>query len=143
MGWQPHLYRGWDLEWFRGAKSAGSSEIVSFEPLTSRFKLKLPREIKPGDRFEVYPRSANWNIHDNTISGCLKPVVLDSHGSHTSYLKDNVISRGEITGAKEAIQVVRGQFHLTGNQTADFGEAEIASPKDAKPLMSRPAPGGK
>ena len=143
MGWQPHLYSGWDLEWFRDAKSAGSSVIASFEPLTSRFRVKQPREIKPGDRFEVYPRSANWNIHDNTITGCLKPVVLDSHGSHTSYLKDNVISRGEVTAAKEAIQLVRGQFHLTGNQTADFGEAEIASPKDAKPLMSRPAPGGK
>lgn len=100
---------------------ARSSEIESFDAATSRFKLKQPRAIKAGDRFEVFPRSANWNIHDNTITGCLQPVVLDSNGSPTSLLRDNLISRGEATDAKQGIQVVRGQFELTSNRMSDIG----------------------
>jgi hypothetical protein len=120
IGWVPHLYRGWTLAWFRGGKPAGSSEIDSFEPLTSRFKLKQPRDITVGDRFEIIPRGSNWNIHDNTISGCLRPVVLDSHGSGTSVLKDNQISKGDAAGAKQAIQVERGTFELIGNRISGF-----------------------
>jgi hypothetical protein len=115
-GWQPHLYRGWTLAWFRGGKPVGSSEIDVFEPLASRFKLKQPCDIKSGDRFEVSSGSSNWNIHDNTVIGCLKPIVLDSQGSVTSLLKDNRVSRGEATGAKQAVQVLRGRFELLGNR---------------------------
>ena len=116
IGWQPHLYRGWTLAWLRGGKPAGSADIDTFEPLTSRFKLKQPREIKAGDRFEVSSGSANWNIHNNMIVGCLSPIVLDSPGSSTSRLKDNLISQGGTIGTNEAIRVLRGQFELTGNR---------------------------
>jgi hypothetical protein len=79
--------------------------------------------MKAGDAFEVYPPfGANWNIHDNTVTGCLKPVVLDSHGSEASFFRGNVVSRGDATGVRAAIEV-RGRFHLIGNHVSDFDEA--------------------
>ncbi len=133
IGLLPHQYRGWSLAWFRGGRPDGSSVIEFFEPLTARFTLNQPHAIKPGDQFEVYPPSANWNIHDNTITDCLQPVVLDSHGSPTSVLKDNLISRGETSGTTKAIQIVRGQFALIGNRISNFGETESQSPTPAVP----------
>jgi len=120
IGLLPHLYRGWTLAGFRSGKPLGSAEIDSFEPLTSRFKLKQPCGIKAGDRFEIVPHASNWNIHDNLITGCLTPIVLDSHGSGTSLLKGNLISRGGAAGAKQAIRTLRGQFTLTGNVLNGF-----------------------
>ena len=120
LGWQPHLYRGWTLVWLRDGKSAGTSEIEALEPLAQRFKLKQPRDMKAGDRFEVSPGSLNWAIHDNLITGCLRPVVLIAQGSDTSVLKDNVISRGGATEAKQAIQILRGQFKTGGNLITGF-----------------------
>ncbi|MDD4016704.1 MAG: hypothetical protein PHV28_02055 [Kiritimatiellae bacterium] len=120
LGWQPHLYRGWTLSWFRGGKPAGSSEIESFEPLASRFKLKQPGDIKKGDLFEIRSDAANWNIHDNMIAGCLKPIAFDSQGSATSFLKGNLISRDGAAGVTQAVQIVRGQFRSSGNQLNGF-----------------------
>ena len=79
-------------------------------------------DMKSGDRFEI--SSSDWNIHDNAIAGCLKPVVLNSPGSDTSILKDNMISRDGVTGAKQAIQILRGQFKLVGNRSSGFDEPE-------------------
>ena len=120
LGWQPHLYRGWTLAWLRDGKSAGTSEIEALEPLAQRFRLKQPRDMKAGDRFEVSPGSLNWAIHDNLITGCLRPVVLIAQGSDTSVLKDNVISRGGAAEAKLAIQILRGQFKTGGNLITGF-----------------------
>lgn len=116
-GWQPHLYSGWTLSWFRGGELVGSSEIESFEPLASRFKLKQPGDIQKADMFEIQADAANWNIHDNTIVGCVMPITLDSPGSATSFLKDNLISRGDASSAKLAIRKVRGQFQLDGSSS--------------------------
>ncbi|MBM4082254.1 MAG: hypothetical protein FJ278_21295, partial [Planctomycetes bacterium] len=67
-----HRYQGWNLVWTTGKPTA--SVIESYEVETYRFKLREPREMKVGDAFEVYPPfGANWNIHDNTVTGCLKP----------------------------------------------------------------------
>jgi len=120
FGLNPNLYCGRTLTCFRGGKPVGSAEIDSFDPQTSSIKLKSPVDMKPGDRFEI--SSSDWNIHDNVIVGCLKPVVLNSPGSDTSILKDNVISRGGVTGAKQAIQILRGQFKLIGNRLCGFDE---------------------
>ncbi|MDD4016402.1 MAG: right-handed parallel beta-helix repeat-containing protein [Kiritimatiellae bacterium] len=122
LGWQPHLYRGRTLVWFRGGKPAGTSCIECFAPLAMQFKLKQPAAMKSGDRFEILSDAANWVIHDNVISDCLKPVILDANGSPTSLLKGNMISRGGATGAKQAIQVVRGQFTSSGNLINGFDE---------------------
>ncbi len=122
FGLNPNLYCGRTLTCFRGGKPVGSAEINSFDPQTSRIKLNSSIDMKSGDRFEI--SSSDWNIHDNAIAGCLKPVVLNSPGSDTSILKDNMISRDGVTGAKQAIQILRGQFKLVGNRSSGFDEPE-------------------
>jgi hypothetical protein len=118
---QSHLYRSWNLAWFRGGKPDGGSIVESFDPETLRFKLAQPREMKAGDRFEVFAPSANWLVHDNTITGCARPVRLAIHGSDTSILRDNLIDRGGATNVTEAI-VATGRFQLIGNHCAGFGD---------------------
>ena len=87
--------------------------------------------MKVGDRFEVFPPSANWNVHDNTVTGCAQPVTLDNYGSETSLFRDNVISRGGADGVKQAV-VVSGRFQFIGNQIAGFDE------KDSVALVLNP-----
>ena len=122
---QSHRYRGWNLLWLNGTQANTLSVLDGFDPETLRFKLREPHPMKVGDRFAVYSPSANWNIHHNTITGCQQPVVLDSFGSETSLLKDNLVSRGDVTGVKQAIQV-RGRFGLSGNQVSGFDEPALS-----------------
>ena len=123
MGWRTsHLYRGWGLVWTTGDKASGMSTLDSYDSESLRFKLAKAYDMKVGDRFEVFPtHSANWSIHDNTITGCAQPVVLDSYGSDTSLFKDNIVTRGEATGVKQAF-VVSGRFKLIGNHISGFDE---------------------
>jgi len=118
---QSHRYRGWNLAWLTGTHPKSLSVIEGFDPETFRFTLHKAHDMKPGDRFEVFPPAANWNIHDNTIAGCLRPVVLDSYGSETSLFHGNLIVRGEATGVKTAVEV-RGRFNLTDNHFSGFDE---------------------
>jgi hypothetical protein len=122
-----HRYRGWNVVWLKKGHPDGTSVIAAFDPETCRFTLRQPRAMKAGDCFEVYPPAANWNLHDNTIDGCLQPVVLDGYGSETSRLANNLISRGAIKGVKQALQL-RGRFTVVGNQLAGFDEPDEASP---------------
>ena len=114
-------YRGWNVAWFRGSKPDGFSVIESFDPETFHFKLKQPREMKVADRFEVFAPSANWNLHDNTITGCAQPIAFSSHGSDTSFFRNNLIECGGATNATQAI-VVTGRFKRIGNHIAGFDE---------------------
>ncbi len=82
--------------------------------------------MKAGDRFEVIAPSVNWNIHDNLVTGCLQPVVLDVFGSETTLLRGNLVERGEAAGVKAAIEV-RGRCNLIGNHVADFDEKDTAA----------------
>ncbi|HPA16312.1 MAG TPA: hypothetical protein PLU30_01100 [Verrucomicrobiae bacterium] len=97
---QSHRYRGWNVAWFRGTKPDGLSVIESFDPETLRFNLREPREMRVGDRFEVFPASANWNLHDNMIVGCQYPVMTNSHGGATCHFEDNVIGNHEGAGGR-------------------------------------------
>jgi hypothetical protein len=45
---------------------------------------------------KVMTPGTDWNIHDNTITGCLGPIVLDSYGSPNSLVRNNLITRGEV-----------------------------------------------
>ncbi len=122
-----HLYRGWTLVWLVGSKPTGTSTIDAFDPVTCRFKLKEPHDMKPGDRFEVFPPTgANWDLHDNTISGCREPVVLDSYGSETSLFRNNTIARGDTPNVPRAV-VVAGRFDLLGNRISGFDEPSSAA----------------
>ena len=122
-----HRYAGWNLVWMAGGKPPGVSVIDSYEVEPYRFHLREPRDMKVGDTYEVYPPyGANWNIHSNTITGCLKPVVLDSYGSETCLFKNNVISRGDATGVKAAVEV-HGRFDLIGNHLSGFDEKDSSA----------------
>lgn len=77
--------------------------------------------MKAGGHFQVFPPSANWQIHDNTITDCLQPVNLDSYGSDTSSFAENVVTRGATAGVKEAV-AVHGAFRLMRNRIHGFDE---------------------
>ncbi|MBI3948578.1 MAG: hypothetical protein HY321_21880 [Armatimonadetes bacterium] len=118
---QSHRYRGFHVAWLSGSKPNTLSTLESFDPETLQFKLREPHEMKEGDRLEVFPPSANWLIHDNTITDCLQPVALDSYGSPTSTFSNNVITRTQAKGVKEAV-AVHGAFRVTGNHIHGFDE---------------------
>ena len=122
-----HGYRGWNVMWLKkGGKPDGTSVIDSFDAESCQFRLREPRAMKAGDAFEIFPPSANWNIHNNTITGCQKPVVLDCYGSETSLLKGNLITRGDTAGVSSAVEV-RGMFKLIGNQISGFDEKDSSA----------------
>ncbi|MBI3948108.1 MAG: hypothetical protein HY321_19480 [Armatimonadetes bacterium] len=130
---QSHHCRGWNLAWLSGGQPNTLSTIESFDPETFHFRLREPREMKVGDRLEVFPPSANWRIHHNTIADCLKPVRLDSYGSPTSSFADNTITRMSATGVKEAV-AVHGLFQVARNHIYGFdeeGSAALALHPDA------------
>ena len=116
-----HLYRHWRLAWLTGKARNTVSVIESYDPKAVRFRLTKPHKMQVGDRFEVYAPSANWRIQSNTVTDCIAPVCLESHGSPTSAFRDNLVSRGRATGVKEAV-VVAGRFDLVGNQIFGFDE---------------------
>ncbi len=113
-------YRGWNLA-FRGDDKQAFADRT-FDP--ARFQ--EPRETNIGDRFEVFAPSANWLIHDNIITGCRRPFVLDSYGSETTLVKDNIVTRGETTDARVAVEL-RGRFDLVGNHISGFDEKDATA----------------
>lgn len=134
-----HQYRGWNVVWLNSGAPDGTSVIEQFNPETCQFTLREPRELKGGDMFEMFPPGgANWNIHDNTITDCLKPVVLDCYGSEASVLRNNVITRGNVAGVKAAIEV-GGRFKLIGNHVVGFDESEATALSLAADPLGRTA----
>ena len=123
---QSHLYRQWNLAWLSGSQPKTLSLIDRFDPETLQFKLTEAHEMKVGDRFEVFPPSADWNVHDNTVTGCTQPVALDCYGSDTSIFRDNIIARGRAKDVKQAL-VVSGRFKLIGNHISGFDEKDSAA----------------
>ena len=116
--------RGWSLVWRKtgeGQSYSGISIIESFDPETLGFKLKESREMKPDDIFDIIVPSAGWNVHDNTITDCLRPVVLDSYGSKTSLFKNNLVTRGKTEKVPVGVEV-HGCFQLIDNRVTDFDE---------------------
>jgi hypothetical protein len=122
-----HRYRGWNVVWTAGGKPAGTSVVDDFDPETRRFRLTQPRDLNAGDGFEVFPpHGADWAIHSNTVSGCGRPVLLDSYGSETSWFRDNLITRDQATGVTAAVTVA-GRFALSGNHIVGFDEPDAAA----------------
>jgi hypothetical protein len=115
-------YRGWNVVWLQGQKVTGQSVVQDFDPETLEFKLTAPAKMKVGDGLEIYPPSANWDLHHNSFSGCAVPVVLDGYGSPTSLFRGNMLTREPAIGVKEAISI-KGRYALQGNQLTGFDEA--------------------
>jgi hypothetical protein len=117
-----HQYQNWKLLWISEGKVYGSSVIESYDPSTLVFRLKSPYKMKKGDVFEVHaPGQALWSIFNNTITGCLEPVILDNYGSETNRFYFNVIERGGAEGVKSAVSV-GGLYQITENQIIGFDE---------------------
>lgn len=117
-----HQYQGWNLIWTRKGEITGRSVIESYDPSALTFKLKEPYDMKDGDTFEVYsPGPASWNIHDNTVTGCERPVILNNYGSETNRFCRNVIERGNAKGVKTAVSV-GGRYQIIDNQITGFDE---------------------
>ena len=134
---QSHRYRGWGMAWFSGANLQGASVVEDFDPDTLQFTLAEPRELKVGQSYEVFPTSGvNWSISRNTISSCQQPVMLDSWGSGTSTISDNLITRGDLPGVQAALDIT-GQFKLIGNRIVGFNE------EGSSALTLRPDPGNR
>ena len=91
---QPGRCRGWNVVWPPG-QTTSLLVIEACDPETLKFHLEEPHAMKAGDKFEVIASSLRWTVHDNTVTGCLKPIVLDSYGSPTSLVRDNIVSRGD------------------------------------------------
>ena len=119
---RPETVRGWTLIWRSSDGSMkGTSVIESFDPETLCFRLREPLEMKTGDRFDVIAPSVNWYIHGNTVTDCLRPVVLDSYGSRTSIFKDNLVARGNTAKVQLGLEV-HGKFQLLDNRFTGFDE---------------------
>lgn len=122
--------QGWQLAWVSGRHHKGLSVLEAItgaaKPETLRFKLAAPRQIKPGDSFQVLPPSMNWQIHHNTIADCLRPVILDGYGGPNSVFQNNTLTRDAVTGITQCIEV-RGRFQLIGNRLTGFDEAGCAA----------------
>ena len=118
------LYKGWSIAWRSSTDKqprTDMSVIESFDPDTLRFKLREPRSVKAGDLFEFIAPSLNWTMHDNTVTDCLRPVVLNSYGSRTSLFKDNLVTRGNTAKVPVGVEV-HGCFQLVDNRITGFDE---------------------
>ena len=118
------LHRGWRIAWLKTGKPTEASTVESVE--AGCFRVAKPRAIRVGDKFAICPPSTNWNIHDNTVTGCTNPVVLEASGSATSFFRDNLLARGQADGVKQAI-IVSGRVNLFGNHVFGFCDPDCAA----------------
>ena len=121
---RPGTVSGWSLAWKTSEQlqsHADISVIESFDPGTLGFKLRETREMKPGDTFDVIAPSVNWTVHNNTITDCMRPVILNSYGSRTSIFKNNLVTRGKTANVTPGIEV-HGCFQFIDNRITDFDE---------------------
>jgi len=118
----PH-YQGYSFVWISGGKLNGPVVMEGFDRDALQFKLRAPAALKTGDMFEVFPPAANWNFHDNLITGCLRPVDLGIWGSPTTVFRANIIERGQTTGVKQAL-LLTGRCDLIGNRFCGFDEKD-------------------
>ena len=120
----PDMFNGWKIVWRNtGNDKLGSrmSVIESFNPVNFEFKIKEPCTMKTGERYELIAPSLNWTIQNNSITDCLRPVVLNSYGSRTSIFKDNLVTRVS-TGKVPLAVEVHGCFQLFNNRFTGFDE---------------------
>ncbi len=120
----PDMYNGWKIVWRNiagGKLGSRMSVIESFNPRNFEFKIKEPCEMKKGERYEVIAPSLNWTIQNNTITDCLRPVVLDSYGSRTSMFTDNLVSRVSTNKVSAGVEV-HGWFQFINNRITGFDE---------------------
>lgn len=91
-------YSGWYLRWLTGSGAGQTMTIASYSSRERRVSLKESFAPQAGDRFAVYPRYANWQVHHNTAAGCACPMALDLPGAENVSIRDNIISPPDSAG---------------------------------------------
>lgn len=135
-----HQYQGWRILWTKDGQVVGTSTLESYDPTTLQFRLTEPRELQVGDTFDIAPPGpANWDLHDNQITGCLRPVVLSNYGSEVSRFAHNVITRGGASGVAAAVSVA-GRFQVVGNQIQGFDEPDSVGLQLLPDRLGQPLP---
>lgn len=132
-------YDGWNMMWISGGALQGPVTMGPFDRETNQFSLTTPTPLKTGDMFEVYPPNANWNIHDNTVTGCQTPVTLTIWGSPTTVFRDNTVDRGEASGVTQAL-LLTGRCDLIGNRFVGFNEPDSAAVCLQPNRLDKPSP---
>lgn len=85
----PPGYSGWLLRWLTGPSA---NRIVTLDHACGGDQTVELREECPfnaGDRFAIYPRRANWQVHHNTLTDCTHPIVLDLFSQEGLSLENN------------------------------------------------------
>jgi hypothetical protein len=120
-----HEYRAWRIAWTgRNGTVVPGPEIERFDAEEGVFRLAADTDLTGKTGFCVYPpQGPQWNLHHNTFTNCTQPVTLDVFGGPTAAFADNLLSRGQATGIKAALEV-RGAFRLSDNQFAGFDEPD-------------------
>jgi len=131
--------QGWRLNWLSGEPESRIESVTgAAKPEDVQVLLTAPRATKPGEQFEAIPPYSNWVLDRNTITDCLRPVVLDVHGGPTTLVRHNLITR-QTVDSPVAIEVA-GEVSLIGNQLAGFdGEGATALLLKPDPLGQAPA----
>jgi len=84
-------YRGWILRWLTGAHAGKTATIESFGAKDRMVMLKEAVSPRVGDRFAVYPRQANWQVHHNTFSDCAFPLAVDLFSTGGVHINNNAM----------------------------------------------------
>jgi len=86
------------LRWLTGSNAGQTTSIENYDKLDRTITIKAEMPLQAGDRFAVYPRCANWQVHHNIIIGCMQPMTVDLLGSEGVNLNDNTVSSPESVG---------------------------------------------
>ncbi|HWL53336.1 MAG TPA: right-handed parallel beta-helix repeat-containing protein [Chthoniobacteraceae bacterium] len=87
----PRPYLGWHLHWQSGPRAGESSTIAAFDGETHEIRLKESEPApETGWRFAIYPPSANWQIHHNTITQCTRAIEMDLFSFKGVTISDNL-----------------------------------------------------
>ncbi|NLX99720.1 MAG: hypothetical protein GXY83_26790 [Rhodopirellula sp.] len=135
-----HCYRGSRIAWAASGDAAFAlgPQIEAFDPDEGVFRLTADADLKKGAVFALEaPRGLNWNIHHNVINHCAQLVSLDVFGGPTAVFADNLLSRGETSGVKAAVEI-RGQFRIAGNQFSGFDEPDCVALALRRDSLGRP-----
>lgn len=81
-----------------------------------------------GRKMRLHHHPGQLQVFD-CLPGRALPIVFTGHGSDTSLFRNNLIERGGLTNATQAI-TGPGRFKLTDNHMVGFDEKEAA----AKPV---------
>jgi hypothetical protein len=80
------------VRWLSGAHVGGGAVIERFDPEARTVTLNQEAPaMRAGDRFAVFPRWANWQVHHNTFDRCSQPITMDIPGCQNVAIRDNLI----------------------------------------------------